>query len=585
MKRFLIALLFLLWPTFGFSQSVPLTYFGLSLNETGGAWPKIPYGTTRSWDVALGAARISWRPIETSRGNYTWTNLDAAVAIWKSHGLPFVYTFGNVPDWANGGGSGAVPPTDFNDFYDFVQAVVVHLGNDCNLYELWNEPNGAANWTGTVAQQNTMALNAYAKIKLYNPNALVLSPATAPDGLDWMNTFLANGGGAYFDIYALHPYPWTTTPAPPEYVQNIMTYHNNLQKAYGYSKPIWATEFAQDGVPDNTPNTPVYTSIAMMMPLSMGADRAIWYSFNADNQVGDLAGTNQGLNTSGAAYRSITSWLLNSTFTVPLARVANANGVRTTDMTTAVAGTGGACGVGTAGTLPTHWGLDSSVGGISTQVVSTGTVNSVTYMRFAICGTAAGNGHVGITPENFSQQIAAVNGQHWTYSINMSLVGGSLAHINQIQQNINEYNSSGAFILDEGYVHIVPTLLAVDQQRWWYVQQLTGGGTVAYVNSPFTFGFSAGAVLNLVVDIALPSLDNGTIWQGDLTRGNGAFSRIVWDSAGGPTTYSTATACNGGACGYWRDVAGASHAIVANSVSLTASPIILDTSAQAIGMR
>lgn len=81
------------------------------------------------------------------------------------------------------------------------------------------------------------------------------------------------------------------------------------------------------------------------------------------------------------------------------------NGIRNNTMVGAVAGT--------PGTLPTNWSLDG-VGGVSREVVGTGTENGVEYVDVRYFGTPSANGTVSLS---IDAQVAASVGQAWTSSI------------------------------------------------------------------------------------------------------------------------------------------------------------------------
>jgi hypothetical protein len=581
MKRLLIVVA-ALWATAAFGQTaVPTSYFGMHLsNVTGVTWPKVYFGTSRTVDAVDGAGGVNavfWKDIETARGVYSWTHLDNIMATYQAHNLSVIYTFMNVPGWANGNAGDAVPPTSLQDFYDFVTALATRYKGKIAAYEMWNEPSEVGFWAGSVATLATMTQNAYPIIKAIDPSALVLSPSIiGASGLAWVTSFLALGTGPYFDVLSIHCYPWSPPPQPPEFTVNMIAYVNYMMTVAGISKPIWDTEFSNTYVVGPTaPVDPIFLSVNYIIGWPNGISRKLWYLYDSGitSPIGNLQGSNQGLNVAGAAYRVVYSWLIGATWTSAPARQLGSNGVRNPTMSGAAAGT--------PGTPPTNMSVQAndSGHGISTQIVGTGTVNGVNYIDWRVYGTAtaAATGWTRLYFES-STQIVASLGQYWTQQVNVALSGGALTN-SVVSLAWLENTVAGAYIQD-GYEPIIPSSLSVDQQAYWTYSTPLTGVTVARVQPNITVSYSVGQAIDLTLRIALPSMDNGTVWQGDLTRVNGAASRIVWDASGGPTTYNVPSQYN-----YYRDIAGSLYSIPGSkNITITNSPVILDTSAQAVRM-
>jgi hypothetical protein len=320
---------------------------------------------------------------------------------------------------------------------------------------------------------------------------------------------------------------------------------------------MWNTEFDDVVIPVE----PIYLAVDYIIGYTQGLVRQVWYQF--DNTLyGYLEGGNQGMNAAGIAYRVVESWLLNSTWTSAPVRQANANQVANTTMAGAVAGT--------PGTVPTGWYMYSPGNSVTTQIVSVGTISGVNYIDFKVSGTPTASSSLAIQLPNITASI----GQMWTFSMGVSLQAGAVTNTH-IYEALSE--NGGPF---DTVPPIVPIAgVPVNQQIYWTTVPLTGAGTTAivpqlqisYTNGQQIGGSAAGMTLR----IALPSADNGSIWQGDLTQANGTAHRIVWDAGGGPTAYSTSY-------NYWRDIAGQEHPINGGSVTLTNSPIILDTAIQGV---
>jgi hypothetical protein len=297
------------------------------------------------------------------------------------------------------------------------------------------------------------------------------------------------------------------------------------------------------------------------------------YEYDTSSAQFALTGNNQGLNLAGAAYRVVENWLLGSTWTSAPARQAAANGIRNPSMSGAVAGSGSTCGTMTNGTPPTNMSVfGDTTHGVNWQIVAAG----AGYIDFRVCGTETAGGS-GQTQLLLDSTPSVVQNQWETLSINLALVAGSFAN-NTPAFYWNEATSGGGYLTTDGYRAAYPlseTNLDVAQQAYWtYTTKITNA-SAAHALAIFSIGYSVGQAFDVTLRIASPSIDTGTVWQGDLTQANGTTHRIAWDVSGGPTSYSTAY-------NYWRDIAGQYHSVVGGNATLTNSPIILDTAIQGV---
>jgi hypothetical protein len=385
------------------------------------------------------------------------------------------------------------------------------------------------------------------------------------------------------DAYSFHCYPWASgaTP-PPEFLANLIAYNNYVALANGLSVSSYCTEF--DGNPGYYETSyPTFTAVSYILGAPLGLTSLVWYQFD-NTSYGYLEGTNQGLNTSGAAYRVITSWLLGSTWTSPPARQAGTNGVRNTTFTGATPGT--------PGTPPTNMNVynPDSGHGISTEIVGTGTDSGsgLAYLDFRVFGTATAGAADYVDFEmEASNHIAASAGQQWTMTVDISATpnitngcptavsgGSGYGSMPQFETDTSSGSGAGSNSDGTGQQAFLPSSsgLLLSQLTYSSTAVLTGG-TTAYVRPALYFTYTTGRAIDCTYRLAAPSIDNGTVWVGNLTRSNGATSQIVWDSANGASgtvNYSTTYS-------YWRDIAGQLHPVVGGTVTLTNSPIILDS--------
>jgi hypothetical protein len=152
-------------------NQTPATFFGMDIYSgvlSTQPWPSVPMDSIRLWDTYT-----SWSDLEPSNGVYTWSNLDAYLALAQTNNVDVLCTFGGTPNWAvSGSGSqcaystgSCYPPAKIQDWDNFVSALAARSSGRIKHWELWNEADLAAFWTGDMPTLLLMAQHAYKIIK------------------------------------------------------------------------------------------------------------------------------------------------------------------------------------------------------------------------------------------------------------------------------------------------------------------------------------------------------------------------------------------------------------------------------------
>ncbi len=211
-----------------------------------------------------------------------WEKYDHIVALTESYDLDVIARLSNPPNWsrADGNARGSyAPPDDFEDYGDFVEAVVSRYRGHIRFYQVWNEPNIYPEWgnqpVDPVAYTRLLCM-AYDRIKAADPDAVVISGALAPTialgtlraegGNDLMDTvFLQRmydaGAADCFDILAVNNYMLWSGPTDRRLRPNLVNFSRpmwirDLMIANGDAhKPIWITEMNSNAVPEGIPAT------------------------------------------------------------------------------------------------------------------------------------------------------------------------------------------------------------------------------------------------------------------------------------------------------------------------------------------
>lgn len=216
---------------------------------------------TRELDAmsASGAAwlriDVSWRGFETSKGVYSSSllgNLDFIVAEAAARGISVAPVVLATPDWANGSKGRWAPPTNDQDFADFMRFMAARYSGKITYWELGNEVNETGFWNvdraASPARYTAFLKKGYTGTKLGNPNAKVITAGLAGADFGYLKEMYAAGAKGYFDIVGVHPYtngrsPYAEDAEHPGWVLGGMTNMKSVMDSYGDSnKTMWATE-------------------------------------------------------------------------------------------------------------------------------------------------------------------------------------------------------------------------------------------------------------------------------------------------------------------------------------------------------
>lgn len=225
--------------------------------------------------------RASWKVYEPTKGNIDFAALDSQINALSGGNVKILLTVSRAPDWARSTNAEDGPPTDFNDYANFVGQLAAHYKGKVAAYEVWEKPNVRREWDGrplSAASYVEMLRLAYAAIKKADSGVVVVSAGLAPtgfdDGVNAINdrTFLkqayAAGLGSYADAIGAQPTGWANPPdsscciASPGvtgwyndrsfyFKDTLIDYRQIMSQNNATSKFIWVTDFgwgSNDGV-------------------------------------------------------------------------------------------------------------------------------------------------------------------------------------------------------------------------------------------------------------------------------------------------------------------------------------------------
>jgi hypothetical protein len=324
-------------------------FFGMHVNKLTSMPVPVPIGSMRLWDTAT-----NWFQLcpSSDYSRCDWRHLDDWLAAAKSNGISEVlYTFGKTPEWVSSEPRGdcwqarpgvCYPPRDLtadgggtdDAFRRFVEEIVEHNRRldpatyaKIRFWGIWNEPTAKFFWRGTTAQLARMAKDAQPIIKKADAAALILTPEPAANSRnnafssagDWLDDYLAKGGGKYADVIAFHIYANNNDghPVPEDVIKIVESVKAQLTRHPEVAgKPLWITEGSW-GRTDQTnwghhDEDSAFLIRFYVMIAAEGIERLYWYGW--DVPTGTLSANGNALPVANAL-REVHKWLTGRTVT------------------------------------------------------------------------------------------------------------------------------------------------------------------------------------------------------------------------------------------------------------------------------
>jgi hypothetical protein len=189
-------------------------------------------------ELGAGVVRLAfgWDVIEPGcKGCFDFTATDAWRDEAKRTHRTIFASLAYAPAWANGGHPYSYPPLNYQDWYDYVFAIVSRYRDDIFLWGVWNEPNLDEYLQGADPRvYRSLVITARAAILAANPRATVLGPDVSWHGVKdgWFAAAMQDFGDL-FDIVTIHWY----ADGPP---LDVMM--DQLVRPVSRGKPVWMSE-------------------------------------------------------------------------------------------------------------------------------------------------------------------------------------------------------------------------------------------------------------------------------------------------------------------------------------------------------
>ena len=319
----------------------------LVLGILGGAWsparaadPALPYGINTHLpssavldlvrDAGISWIRVdfNWFLMAPARGVYDWSTTDAVVSDARARGLNIFATLAYTPGWANGGQGINVPATDPADWYQFVFDTVSRYKDSVKHWGMWNEPNLAQFFLGSIQQyvKDVLRLGAQA-VRAADSSSFVLGPELAQlqsgHWIAWLFTVLTQAGDV-IDIVTHHDYSDTGRAVleglgGPFPLWQFRTPRGIIGLTGNANKPLWLTEtgWRTDQV-TQTQQADYYVQVLRGVNSATWLDKVFFYEIADDPRFPNQWGIVQSDLTPKEAYYRYQAYI--AAHTEPLAR-------------------------------------------------------------------------------------------------------------------------------------------------------------------------------------------------------------------------------------------------------------------------
>lgn len=210
-----------------------------------------------------------------------WEKYDQIVDLADRYGMELIVRVSTPPSWTRAQGDAVgtfAPPDNYEDFGDFVYALVSRYQGRIKYYQLWNEPNIYPEWGNySISPEDyTELLKIGAtRAREADPNAVIIAgalastielapdappPGNALNDLIYLQRMYDAGAAPYFDIMAMQAYGLWSGPtdrrmhprvmnfARPEFIRDLMVKNGDAEK------PIWISEMGWNAVPEDAPD-------------------------------------------------------------------------------------------------------------------------------------------------------------------------------------------------------------------------------------------------------------------------------------------------------------------------------------------
>lgn len=220
--------------------------------------------TTKNAGATVLRIAFGWDAMEPEPGKFDWSFWDDFVRVAAEENLTLIPYICYTPRWAasdQGENSWRSPPRNPDEFGRFVAALVQRYRDTIRTWELWNEPDNPAYWSGTVAQMAALIRAGSRAVRAADPTARVVLGGIATELPFLEALFRQERIAPYIDVVNLHSYFETWHPEPIERLPDYLDDAAEIVRVHGEDEPLWLAETGYSSVGPRPVISEVYRAI------------------------------------------------------------------------------------------------------------------------------------------------------------------------------------------------------------------------------------------------------------------------------------------------------------------------------------
>jgi len=211
---------------------------------------------------------FTWSQVkeDATAGGFQWSRVDGLMRALEDYPqLRLVAVLEDNPP---------APPRDPDQFAAFAGAFAQRYGDQVDHYQIWDEPNLAANWGGGPVNPSAYAdllARAARAIRAADPEASILLAGLAPttetgpqnlSDVRYLERLYQTGAGAIFDVVAAKAYGFDTGPEDRRVdpsllnVSRLLLLREVMVKHGDGGKAIWASHWGWNALPQGWSGAP-----------------------------------------------------------------------------------------------------------------------------------------------------------------------------------------------------------------------------------------------------------------------------------------------------------------------------------------
>jgi hypothetical protein len=228
---------------------------GVGVNDAN----SVQLGAVRSLGVHWVRMFVRWPGLQPTTAPVSAQTLASYEQLFARYpaGTKLILDIVNSPRWETGSADEHAPPADPSDYAAFLATIASRWGTRVAAYEIWNEEDSSAWWSGGPDPGGYARLlrAAYPAVKAADPSAAVVLGGLVGNDYQFLQRVYEAGAKGSFDAVGVHtdtacnilsPYDFLRGPDNRMIPDSFLAYREvrATMLANGDDKPIWMTEMS-----------------------------------------------------------------------------------------------------------------------------------------------------------------------------------------------------------------------------------------------------------------------------------------------------------------------------------------------------